>query len=170
MPLPQSFTDWIYDALTNYWWFINLPAQQNRLARDGVFTQFFVSHTDDNVPAYTSQMNNFNQGRKVPDNITAKPSDVAENWKQVYPGLVADLMEAQFLVHVFESPDVHGFIVDTRIWFDGVLWHTTPTLTLDKARVSEFLAIPPTQDEAWVVAVQSVTTITDNVWREMVTE
>lgn len=110
-------------------------------------------------------MQNFNAGMKVPDLVTGKPSDVAYNWQQVFPSIVADLREAQLIVNVFDAPDSIGFEVDTRVYFDGVLWHTTPTLTLAKSAISDFSTAPDVQ--VWIASNPALARITGNEWREV---
>lgn len=164
MPLPTDFTEWINPRLTVDYWATMMPAQQMYLS--GVdFVQFLKSHSDSNIPSYTSAMNNYNAGMKVPNLITGKPSDVPYTWQQVFPSIVADLREAQLIVNVFDAPDSIGFEVDTRVYFDGVLWHTTPTLTLAKSAITDFTTAPDVQ--VWIASNPALARITGNEWREV---
>lgn len=168
MALPTTFTEWINPRLANDWWLIMLPAQQNFMTN--VFYQFLPSHSDAEIPSYTSGMSNFTSGMKRPDLITGKPSDVEHTWQDVFAGIASDLREAQLIVNVFEASDSIGFTVDTRIKFDGVLWQTTPTYTLLKINIDAFKAVPQTGDGVYMLAISQLGMITDNVWREVPTK
>lgn len=163
----EAFHAWVYPRLQDDFWGVVMPAQQIRVASAGIFTQFFASHTEGNIPTYSSGMQNFNPGMSTPDALTGKPSDVDESWSDAFPGLVGELREAQYTVDVFENRDVVGFVVDTRVYFDGVLWQITPTFTLPRGNVSAFVDIPTTGNQAYVDAVLALGSITDNEWREV---
>lgn len=166
-----DFMQWIYPRLRSDYWHIVVPAQSIRLGRDGVFTQFFATHTPANMPSYTADMQSYTSGMATPDALTGKPSDVSESWADAFPGLIGQLREAQLTVNVFDRRGGLGFVVDTRVLFDGAEWQLTPTFTIARANVAEFLSITPTGDDAYIDAVESIVRISDNTeWREVVDE
>lgn len=158
MPLPQDFINWITPANTNLFWNTLVPAQQVRLDTNGLFLQFFKSHSDANIPTYLTEMPNYIAGRKVPDSVIGKPSDVSESWSDVFPSKVSDLLEAQYQVNIGITPTGHMFEVATRIKFDNQIWQVTPILEVPYANVDSFIqATTPEQ-------IIPLVTITNEGW------
>ena len=105
------------DAWLTPRWTIMVDRQETYRAAHGRYWQGLIFHTV--IPEATTTK----WGDLIPDRLTVKPSDQAENWLDFLPELEGIAVAAALWVDVYDGPQGHGFVANLAARYNGTLYH-----------------------------------------------
>jgi hypothetical protein len=136
MPTLNQMRNAIDTFVTNKWPTI-VARQENYRTNRGQYWQGLRTHLVD--PAHTSSTD----GSALADQLNQAPADAFQNWANVFPEWVPELLPACVWVDAYDSPEGKGWVLNIRATHNGTIWQRSVNVGPQSWRTSAWRQVPP---------------------------
>jgi hypothetical protein len=136
MPTLNQMRNAIDTFVTNKWPTI-VARQENYRTNRGRYWQGLRTHATD--PAHTSSTD----GSRLADQLNQAPEDAFQNWANVFPEWVSELLPACVWVDSYNSTAGMGWVLNVRATHNGIIWQRSVNVGPESGRTSGWRQVPP---------------------------